>query len=168
LVALCFAPKTGVDLRSVTKRLHCLDTFVTRADQPAPTLMAWRFIAPRKEIMQKAVIALVGSALFTLSSGIIQAQHAARTIEVHAHRFAFEPSAINVNAGETVRLRLISDDVPHSLVVKQLNIDLTTTKSSPGEFVFKADTPGDYAGRCGRFCGSGHGRMVFTVHVNRN
>jgi cytochrome c oxidase subunit 2 len=73
-----------------------------------------------------------------------------------------------MTAGETVRLRLISDDVAHSLLVKQLNIDLTTTKSNPGEFVFKADTPGDYAGQCGRFCGTGHGRMVFTVHVNRD
>src|SRR6202045_3387116 len=103
--------------------------------------------------MQKAGTALVGFVLFILFSGIMQAQHGVRTIEVHAHRYAFEPSQISVNAGETVRLRLISDDVPHSLLVKQLNIDLTTTKSKPGEIEFKADTPGDYAGRCGRFCG---------------
>jgi cytochrome c oxidase subunit 2 len=117
--------------------------------------------------MQKAGIALAGFGLCLLFSSAAYAQHAPRTIEVHAHRFAFEPSEISVTAGETVRLRLISDDVPHSLLVKQLNINLSTTKSTPGEIVFKADTPGDYAGRCGRFCGSGHGRMVFTVHVNR-
>lgn len=116
--------------------------------------------------MQKAGIAVVGFGLCLVFSSATYPQHVTRTIEVHAHRFAFEPSAISVTAGETVRLRLISDDVPHSLLVKQLNIDLTTSKSDPAEAVFKADTPGDYAGRCGRFCGSGHGRMVFTVHVN--
>jgi len=117
--------------------------------------------------MQKAGIALVGFGLCLLFSNTTHAQHVARTIEVHAHRFAFEPSEISITAGETIRLRLVSEDVPHSLLVKQLNIDLSTTKSNPGEVVFKADTPGNYAGRCGRFCGSGHGHMIFTVHVNR-
>lgn len=118
--------------------------------------------------MQNAGVALVGFGLCLLFSCTTQAQHADRIIEVHAHRFAFEPSEISVTARQSVRLRLISDDVPHSLLVKELNIDLTATKSHPGESEFKADAPGDYAGRCGRFCGSGHGRMVFTVHVNRN
>jgi cytochrome c oxidase subunit 2 len=118
--------------------------------------------------MQKAGIALVGIVLFFLPSSAMQAQQAERTIEVHAHRFAFEPSEISINAGESVRLRLISDDVPHSLLVKPLNIDIAATKSHPGETTLTAGAPGDYPGRCGRFCGSGHGRMVFTVHVRRN
>jgi cytochrome c oxidase subunit 2 len=130
--------------------------------------MAWPFIVPGKGVMPKAGIAIVGFGLCVLFSSTMRAEPAARTIEVHAHRYAFEPSNIVMTAGETIRLRLISDDVPHSLLVKQLSIDLTTTKANPGELVFKADTPGDYAGRCGRFCGSGHGRMVFTVHVNRD
>lgn len=88
-----------------------------------------------------------------------------RTIEVHALRFAFEPAQITVKQGETVRLHLISDDVPHSLVVKELGIDEATSKSHPGDAEFKATRTGDFAGRCGRFCGSGHGHMTFTVHV---
>lgn len=112
--------------------------------------------------METIAIALVGVLLSFSNTGA----DSDRTIEVHAHRFAFEPAEINVKAGETVRLRLISDDVPHSLLVKPLNLDLTATKSNPGETVLKPTAPGDYAGRCGRFCGSGHGRMVFTVHVD--
>src|SRR5260370_15085467 len=91
------------------KRLHCQDIFVTRTDQRAPTLMARPFIVPEKETMQKAGIALVGFGLCLLSSSTMQAQHPTRTIEVHAHRFAFEPSEISVTAGATDRLRLISD-----------------------------------------------------------
>ena len=88
-----------------------------------------------------------------------------RTIAVHARRFAFDPAEITVKSGETVHLELISDDVPHSLLVKELGINVAASKSHPGEADFTASHAGDFAGRCGRFCGSGHGRMSFTVHV---
>ena len=91
-----------------------------------------------------------------------------RSIEVHAHRFAFEPAEITVHKGETVSLKLITDDVPHSLLISDLKINETTTKSHPAEFQLTPDTVGDFHGRCGRFCGSGHGQMTFTVHVVAN
>jgi len=91
-----------------------------------------------------------------------------RVIELHVHRYAFEPSSITVHRGDTIRLRLISDDVPHSLLIKALGINETASKSHPGEIVFTAAQAGDFEGRCGRFCGSGHGRMRFTVHVLGN
>jgi cytochrome c oxidase subunit 2 len=95
----------------------------------------------------------------------MQAQQPVRTIELHAHRFAFEPSSITVHRGEIIRLRLISDDVPHSLLIKQLAINEVATKSHPGEIVFTAKDAGNYEGRCGRFCGSGHGQMAFMIKV---
>jgi cytochrome c oxidase subunit II len=94
-----------------------------------------------------------------------QTQKPTRVIEVHAHRYAFEPSSITVHQGETIELRLISDDVPHSLLIKALGIDEAASKSHPGDITFKAIQAGDFEGRCGRFCGSGHGHMHFTVHV---
>jgi cytochrome c oxidase subunit 2 len=73
-----------------------------------------------------------------------------------------------VKSGETVNLQLISDDVPHSLAIKGLGINQAITKDHPVEVSLTAAHPGDYQGRCGRFCGSGHGRMTFTVHVTGN
>ena len=96
------------------------------------------------------------------------AQASPRTIEIHAHRFSFEPSEITVKAGETVHLHLVSDDVPHSLLITDLGINEPATKSHPGDATLTPKSVGDYHGRCGRFCGSGHGRMVFTVHVTGN
>lgn len=93
------------------------------------------------------------------------AQSSLRTIEIQAHRYAFEPSEITLKRGDTVQLRLVSNDVPHSLLISDLGINETATKSHPGEATLTAKTVGDFHGRCGRFCGSGHGRMVFTVHV---
>lgn len=117
--------------------------------------------------MKRAGIGMIGIAACLLSACTMGAQQPARTIEIHAHRFAFEPSEVSVNAGEAIRIRLVADDVPHSLLVKPLNIDVTAAKSSPGVTTFTAKESGDYYGRCGRFCGSGHGRMVFTVHVQK-
>jgi cytochrome c oxidase subunit 2 len=113
----------------------------------------------RKAILQIALI--IG--LFGVYH--IEAQDTVRTIVVHAHRFAFEPSSITVHRDETIRLQLISDDVPHSLVVKQLQINVEAAKAHQGETTFTAHQVGDFAGRCGRFCGSGHGQMQFTIHV---
>jgi cytochrome c oxidase subunit 2 len=92
----------------------------------------------------------------------------ARTIVVHAHRYAFEPAEITVKTGETVQLQLISDDVPHSLLIKELGINQDMTKGHPVEISLRAAHPGDYQGRCGRFCGGGHGHMTFVVHVTGN
>ena len=89
----------------------------------------------------------------------------ARTIEIHAHRFAFTPSEITLKKGETVTLRLISDDVPHSLVVSDLQINQEVSKGHPAEITVTPTSTGDFHGKCGRFCGGGHGSMVFTVHV---
>ena len=88
-----------------------------------------------------------------------------QTIDIHAHRFAFVPSEITVKKGETVRVRLVSDDVPHSLVIKDLGINQPVSKSHPVEFTLAPAQAGDFHGKCGRYCGSGHSMMVFTVHV---
>lgn len=116
--------------------------------------------------MRPATLWIFLALSFVLPSYPPSAQQPIRVIEVHAHRYAFEPSSITVKRGETVRLRLISDDVPHSLLVKGLGINEAASKSHPGEAVFTATRAGDFEGRCGRFCGSGHGHMRFTVHVS--
>jgi len=87
------------------------------------------------------------------------------TIEIHAHRYAFTPSEITVKKGETVTLKLFSDDVPHSLLIKELGINQAVTKGKPAEVTFTPQKTGNFQGQCGRFCGSGHGKMAIAVHV---
>jgi cytochrome c oxidase subunit II len=113
-------------------------------------------------------MALVLGFLCLIASGRVPAEEPAQTIEIHAKRFAFEPAEITVKSGQTVHLHIVSDDVPHSLVVKDLGIDASTTKSHAADVQFTAKQAGDYSGRCGRFCGAGHGRMSFEVHVVAN
>jgi cytochrome c oxidase subunit II len=108
--------------------------------------------------------------LFALFPGTLMgpsafAENPTRTIEIHAKRYAFEPAEITLTKGETVQIKLISDDVPHSLLISDLGINEAATKSHPAEAILTARDIGDFHGRCGRFCGSGHGHMLFTVHV---
>lgn len=93
------------------------------------------------------------------------AQEQIRTIEIHARRFAFDPGEITLKKGETVKLRLISDDVAHSLVVPGLKIKQEITKGHSAEVTVTPNSTGDFRGVCGRFCGSGHGSMLLIVHV---
>jgi cytochrome c oxidase subunit II len=88
-----------------------------------------------------------------------------RTIVIHAKRFAFSPAEITVAKGETVTLSLISDDAPHSLLIEGLGVNAAIVKSHPSQVQITPAKTGDFAGRCGKFCGSGHGQMQFVVHV---
>ena len=94
-----------------------------------------------------------------------RAQSSTQKIEIHAQRFSFVPAEITINKGETVTLALTSDDVPHSLVIQGLHVNGAMTKGHVTEVTITPDTVGDFKGKCGRFCGSGHGSMLFVVHV---
>ena len=109
-------------------------------------------------------LAILGALTF-LCLGSATARESGRTIEIHAHRYAFTPSEITMKKGETVTLKLYSDDVPHSLLIKGLGINQTIAKGKPVEVTFTASRTGDFPGQCGRFCGSGHGKMTIAVHV---
>ncbi len=89
----------------------------------------------------------------------------ARSIEIHAKQFAFEPAEITLKKGETVKLVLISDDVPHGLAVEGLPIHADMDKGHSMTVIVTPEQVGDFQGRCSKFCGSGHRAMHFTVHV---
>lgn len=116
--------------------------------------------------MNPGLVILVALCVSTLECTATQEPD--RTIEIRAHRYAFSPSEITVRKGETVRLKLFSDDVTHSLLIKDLGINQMVSKGKPAEVTFTAKQAGDFHGQCGRFCGSGHGQMAMDVHVTGN
>ncbi len=84
---------------------------------------------------------------------------------VTAKQFEFVPSTITVNQGDTVRLRVTSQDVNHGLLISGYNksMDLQPGKEAVLEFV--ADQKGEFAFSCSVFCGSGHGGMRGSLIV---
>jgi cytochrome c oxidase subunit II len=93
------------------------------------------------------------------------AQDAPKRIEITAKRFDFTPGDITLKKGEPVVLVLTSEDVPHGLKFKELNVVVTAKKGQTNEVTFTPDKVGTFVGQCSVFCGSGHGSMKMTLHV---
>ena len=94
-----------------------------------------------------------------------QVPQPAKTITIHAQKFAFQPNTITLKKDETVKLVLISDDVHHGLAVRGLGIRAQIIPGHPTEVVVTPTAVGDFSGSCSVFCGSGHHDMQFVVHV---
>jgi cytochrome c oxidase subunit 2 len=110
---------------------------------------------------------LLATALVTtgFSSAMARAEGAPQRIEVTAKRFAFEPGEITVKKGQPVVLVLKGLDTSHGIRIRDLNVDVKVSKGGTAEVQFTPDKTGDFVGHCSVFCGSGHGSMVFKVHV---
>jgi cytochrome c oxidase subunit II len=81
-------------------------------------------------------------------------------VTVVAKKFTFEPAAIQVVAGEPVRLVIRSDDTIHGFAIRELKIEVQIPKGGePVVAEFIAPQPGRYPIACSEFCGGGHGRM---------
>ena len=98
-------------------------------------------------------------------SAATTASQESTTIDIVAKRFQFTPSEITVKKGQQVTLRLSSMDVAHGMLVEPLRIQAQFKKGSPATVTFVPQETGDFAGGCAHFCGAGHGKMHFVVHV---
>lgn len=96
------------------------------------------------------------------------ASTAARTIEVMAGEFKFEPALIEVVEGERIVLKArTTDGKKHGLAIKEMGVKAALPKT--GEVVpieFTAGEPGTYTIGCSVYCGSGHSRMKARLVVS--
>jgi cytochrome c oxidase subunit 2 len=123
----------------------------------------WRNLELMKRLGMAAISAV---SILVLGVSSTVAQGAERTIEIHAKRFSFAPAEITLKAGETVKLVVTSEDVTHSLVIPDLQVNAQASKDHPAEVTITPQKVGDFKGKCGHFCGKGHGSMTFVAHVN--
>ena len=102
--------------------------------------------------------------LLCFLGGRVAAQNE-RVVKVHARRFVYTPSVINVKKGEPVVLELTTEDVLMGLSVPDLDI---RTDIVPGKTTLLRLTPqqaGTYEFLCDIFCGSGHESMHGKIIV---
>jgi cytochrome c oxidase subunit II len=94
------------------------------------------------------------------------------TIDVVGHLWWWEArypngavtaNEIHIPVGETVRLRLTTDDVIHSFWVPQLQAKTDMINGHVNYMWLDADEPGRYRGQCAEFCGLEHAKMLFFV-----
>ena len=115
--------------------------------------------------ISKAVICCTLAAGCVALSPTAPAAEAPRRIEVVARRFGYKPAEITLKKGEPVVLALRSEDVAHGVKFKELNLQTQIGKNATSEIPFTPTQTGDFIGHCSRFCGSGHGSMILTLHV---
>lgn len=91
-----------------------------------------------------------------------------RVIEIRARRFAYEPNIVRVQKGETVQIRLISEDVRHGLYLDGYELQTTASPGQEGTLKFVADKTGRYSFRCAVTCGEFHPYMIGYLVVEPN
>ena len=116
----------------------------------------------------KSVIAILSTAIIAfLTIGVPRPARASepRVIEIHAKRFGFSPDQVTLKKGETVKIRLISDDVTHGFFLRPLKIDEEVDPGQATEITLTPDKTGTFTTICDHFCGANHGNMNMTIVV---
>jgi len=86
-------------------------------------------------------------------------------IDITAKRFAFSPDKITLKKGQTVRLRLHSQDVTHGFFLRPLKLDEEIPAGQTVEVTVTPQTAGTFTTICDHFCGANHGNMNMTIVV---
>ena len=90
-----------------------------------------------------------------------------KDISVHAHSWGFTPRVVRVEPGDTVRFRVVSDDVNHGFAISELglNLQLAVDREVRSPDIKIALAPGKYTIHCSTFCGLGHSTMKASLIV---
>jgi heme/copper-type cytochrome/quinol oxidase subunit 2 len=91
-----------------------------------------------------------------------------RTFQVEARQFAYFPSELKVNPGDTITIRLISTDVVHGLYVDGYDISVEADPGQTATLTFTANKPGSFRFRCNVTCGAMHPFMIGKLMVGTN
>jgi cytochrome c oxidase subunit 2 len=110
---------------------------------------------------------MLASIVIGVGAAQAPAQSDRRIVRVRAERFAFSPAEIVVAEGETVELRIKSDDTVHGFHIAGTSTDVEVPKRGKGEIVvlFAGTVPGRYDFECNRMCGAGHDFMRGSIVV---
>ena len=125
----------------------------------------------KKEILARLIVILgVAAAVVVPLAGYVWLSSPRdETIEMHARmpeNGGWSVDHITAHTGQTIHLRITSDDLVHSFAVGQS--DQAPIQIQPGQVVetsLKFDKPGKYTFYCTSWCGPNHWRMRGTIDV---
>jgi len=122
------------------------------------------------KIRRIGLLLLIVSGLAILFAPLPAASTAprSRTFRVDAGQFAYSPSTINVNPGDTVTIQLVSEDVVHGLYVDGYGASVEADPGQTATLTFVADKAGSFRFRCNVSCGAMHPFMIGKLNVGTN
>lgn len=91
-----------------------------------------------------------------------------RSFEIDARQYAYSPYELNVNAGDTVTIHLVSNDVVHGFYVDGYGVSVEADPGQTATLTFIATKPGSFRFRCNVTCGAMHPFMIGKLTVGRN
>lgn len=120
-----------------------------------------------KFVSTAIILGTLSLAAATTHSGTPQlgTASAPRIINIVAKRYSFTPNQITLKEGETVTLRMTSEDRVHGFYLKPLKIDEVIEPGKTTEVSVTPTQSGTFNIICDHFCGAGHGNMNMTVIV---
>src|SRR3989338_4177040 len=89
----------------------------------------------------------------------------AKEFVITARKYSFEPSTIEVNKGDRVRLTLKNADGAHGIGISEFGVDLKAGEGEEKTVEFTADKEGTFSFNCNTYCGSGHIDMAGKLVV---
>jgi len=110
-----------------------------------------------------ASLCLLG--LLSLTSTRRAAADDVPVVEITAKRFAFTPNTITLKKGQTVKLRLHSEDVTHGFFLRPLKLDEEIPAGQTVEVTVTPQVAGSFMTICDHFCGANHANMNMTIVV---
>ena len=118
---------------------------------------------PNNAFVMLSSLALVG--LFAILGARRAHADEVPVVEITAKRFAFSPDKVTLKKGQTVKLRLHSEDVTHGFFLRPLKLDEEIPAGQTVEVTVTPQTAGTFTTICDHFCGANHGNMNMTIVV---
>ena len=94
-----------------------------------------------------------------------QDQGAIRQFTVGGHKYAFAPSAIEVQRNDLVKITFKAEDIPHSFTIDEYRIAKRAGAGQTVTFEFRADQPGTFRFYCNLTQDDGCKNMSGQLHV---
>lgn len=91
-----------------------------------------------------------------------------RNFRIDAQQFAFSPSELTVNPGDSVTIQLVSTDVVHGLYIDGYDLAVEADPGQTATLTFTADKQGSFRFRCNVTCGAMHPFMIGKLTVGTN
>jgi len=114
------------------------------------------------------LLALAGLVMAFAPLPVQSVPQQARTFRIEARQFAYSPSEIQVNSGDTITIQLVSTDVVHGLYIDGYDLSVEADPGQTALLTFVANKPGSFRFRCNITCGAMHPFMIGKLSVGIN